>query len=117
MPKFTWKTLKKYNFLVIGFPVPYIGILTDEGFLASTISPILDFKYHNKVIELKKLPTPGFSDGCGHNYWLSKSYGHIIPLYHKDEIIFLYANAKSLAVRYNITQVYCAMNMKKLNNI
>ena len=43
-------------FLVAGFPVPYIGILTDKGSFSSTISPILDYKYHKNIISLNKLP-------------------------------------------------------------
>ena len=45
--------------------MPYIGILTFEGSFSSTISPILDFRYHKNIISLNKLPTPGFAN-CRH---------------------------------------------------
>ena len=93
-------------FLVAGFPVPYIGILTDKGSISSTISPILDYKYHKNIISLKKLPTPGSGSDCVelsgyHSHYL---WPGLVPYYENNEIIFLYPNANNLAVKYSITQ-------------
>ena len=97
-------------FLATGFPVPYIGILTFEGSFSSTISPILDFRYHKNIITLNKLPTPGFAicpideDIVQVDLWSG-----LLPYYENNTIIFLYPNnAKNLAVKYSITQAYCA---------
>ena len=111
-------TTKKSDFLIItnfflvtGFPVPYIGILTFEGSFSSTISPILDFRYHKNIISLNKLPTPGFAH-CSDEYMNYNTQDFSIGLllyYENNKIIFLYPNnAKNLAVKYSITQAYCA---------
>ena len=94
-----------YFFLVAGFPVPYIGILTDKGSFSSTISPILDYKYHKNIIRLNKLPTPGLAScGSGSGYYSQYLWPGFLPYYENNEIIFLYPNAKNLAVKYSITQ-------------
>ena len=92
-------------FLVAGFPVPYIGILTDKGSFSSTVSPILDYKYHKNIIRLNKLPTPGLAScGSGSGYYSQYLWPGFLPYYENNEIIFLYTNAKNLAVKYRITQ-------------
>ena len=94
-----------YFFLVAGFPVPYIGILTDKGSFTSTISPILDYKYQRNIITLNKLPTPGFGK-CVELFdsQYSPVWPRLLPYYENNEIIFLYPNAKNLGVKYSITQ-------------
>ena len=92
-----------YFFLVAGFPVPYIGILTEKGSFSSTLSPILDYKYHKNVITLNELPTPGFAECvelANSQYLLPE----LLPYYENNKIIFLYPNAKNLAVKYSINQ-------------
>ena len=91
-----------------------MGILTFEGSFSSTISPILDFRYHKNIISLNKLPTPGFAN-CRH-FGQEKAldgqkdlWSGLLPYYENNTIIFLYPNnAKNLAVKYSITQAYCA---------
>ena len=93
-------------FLATGFPVPYIGILTDKGSFSSTISPILDYKYHKNIISLNELPKPG-SSNClelSRYYFTVNSWPGFLPYYENNEIIFLYPNAKNLGVKYSITQ-------------
>ena len=109
-------TTKKSDFLIItnfflvtGFPVPYIGILTFEGSFSSTISPILDFRYHKNIISLNKLPSPGFANCPYETYGHFDLWSGLLPYYENNTIIFLYPNnAKNLAVKYSITQAYCA---------
>ena len=96
-----------YFVLVAGFPVPYIGILTEKGSFSSTISPILDYKYHKNIISLNKLPTPGFANCAefhSYGYYSHYLWPGLFPYYENNEIIFLYPNAKNLAVKYSITQ-------------
>ena len=88
-----------------------MGILTFEGSFSSTISPILDLRYHKNTISLNKLPTPGFAN-CPYveNFIVQEDlWSGLLPYYENNTIIFLYPNnAKNLAVKYSITQAYCA---------
>ena len=86
-----------------------MGILTFEGSFSSTISPILDLRYHKNIISLNKLPTPGFAN-CpsvenGGTIVQEDLWSGLLPYYENNTIIFLYPNnAKNLAVKYRITQ-------------
>ena len=98
-----------YFFLVAGFPVPYIGILTDKGSFSTIISPTLDHKYHKNIISLNELQTPGLNNNCFEQSWIGGVYSQylwpgLLSYYETNEIIFLYTNAKNLAVKYRITQ-------------
>ena len=59
------------------------------------------------MITLNKLPTPGFAKcvelSNSLNFYKAIRPG-LLPYYENNEIIFLYPNAKNLAVKYSITQ-------------
>ena len=77
---------------VVGFPIPYIGFLSMEGYLFVLTSPIeLPEFLNEKTLSLKKLPKPGL-----------KGLGAIYVYNEKKELIFLYSNGKRNAIRYDI---------------
>jgi hypothetical protein len=79
---------------VVGFPIPYIGFLSMEGYLFVLTSPIVLPKFtYEKKLSLKKLPTSGLS-----------GYGVIYAYNEKNELVFLYSNGKRNAIRYDIEE-------------
>ena len=77
---------------VVGFPIPYIGFLSMEGYLFVLTSPIeLPEFLNEKPLSLKKLPKPGL-----------KGLGAIYVYNEKNELIFLYSDGKRNAIRYDI---------------
>ena len=79
---------------VVGFPIPYIGFLSMEGYLFVLTSPIVLPKFtYEKKLSLKKLPASGLS-----------GYGVIYAYNEKNELVFLYSNGKRNAIRYDIEE-------------
>ena len=77
---------------MVGFPIPYIGFLSNDGYLFVLTSPILLPKYTNeKKLSLKKLPKSGLL-----------GYGVIYAYNEKNELVFLYSDGKHNAVKYDI---------------
>ena len=77
---------------VVGFPIPYIRVLSQKGYFFVLTSPIVLPEFLNeKTLSLKKLPKPGL-----------KGLGAIYVYNEKKELIFLYSNGKRNAIRYDI---------------
>ena len=81
---------------MVGFPIPYIGFLTTEGYLFVLTSPIVLPEFTNeKKLSLKKLPT--FKENI-----FSGVYGEIYVYNEKAELVFLYSDGKRNAIKYDI---------------
>ena len=75
---------------IIGFPIPYLGIITKNGSFSALLSPILN---HSSAIAKSMLPLPPGG---------AQTYGKIFPYQNHDEIIFLYCDAKKKSIRFNV---------------
>ena len=64
---------------IIGFPAPYLGIVTKSGSFSALVSPILT---HSSAIPKFKLPLPPGG---------ANTHGKIFPYQNHDKIIFLYS--------------------------
>ena len=76
----------------VGFPVPYLGILDENGAFHSMIPPFLNIQSQISV-SLKRLPTRRF---CG------MYRGIIWPIVYKDSIYFINGDETKKIVKYNI---------------
>ena len=81
-----------------GFPLPYMGFLTVNGYFHAVKSPFVNFEQEGAIMYLKKLPTPSFSS-------FSSAFGNlgIFSFFDADSLYFLYTDTKHATVRYNLT--------------
>ena len=81
-----------------------------EGSLFQVISPLIHQKYNKNITEDFKLPSPApnpkpianSNELYGYGVVVPMN-GNIVPYFDKETFVFLYADAKTKAVTYDIT--------------
>ena len=84
-------------FLVLGFPVPYFGILTNNGSVSFTISPFLNMTYQQKITSLDTIPRFDFIREnivtlIGKLNWGPKLHQKMLLILHKDIYMVKYSS-------------------------
>ena len=102
---------------VIGFPVPYVGILSEKGSFSTTITPMLDLKYDQAITSFD-LGVIGCNDygknnatSFGGSAWAgmnnlgsgwAEDKANIIICPDKNEIFFLYPAKNKPGIQFDI---------------
>ena len=85
--------------LVLGFPLPYITLLSINGHLHTVESPFTNYESKVELIDLKKVPKPTYDT---HFFTFCKNAG-VFSYFDADSMYFLYTDGKHAAIRYNLT--------------